>query len=152
MVLGRICIYPATYNSTKYNTLKTFQSQTPKNLKKLLNSTDITLERYITLTKNNNAALCRLLLLTTESFESYKAEFEKAIKARDQKDVGALTHKIKMTLELLQANRLQEAIKSAKTALEKQEDKQSLDKIIKNIQDELNVAIAFLKRELEGRS
>jgi HPt (histidine-containing phosphotransfer) domain-containing protein len=133
-------------------TEETHQSQTPENFKGLLNDADIKLAQYITLTKNNNAALCRLLTITIESFENYKAEFEKAIRARNQKEVGALAHKIKMTLELLQADKLQDAIQSARTALEKQEDEQSLDESIKNIQDRLNVAIAFLKREVGERS
>lgn len=100
------------------------------------------------LTKNNKLVLQNLISLTIESFNDYKEQYKKLIFEKNQKEVGLLTHKLKLSSNILCAERLEEVVKEARTLLaEGVEDEKLLQKAIDNIHKEFDNCIKELELE-----
>ncbi|MDQ3392910.1 MAG: hypothetical protein M3512_02160 [Bacteroidota bacterium] len=70
----------------------------------------INIENFKNLTKNNSLVIQKLILMTIESFNCYKEEYKFLLEKRDAKGVGLLSHKLKLTSNLLSAHNLENII------------------------------------------
>lgn len=77
----------------------------------------INLEAFRTMTKNKTDVMQNLISMTIESFIQYKEEYKILIGNKDQKQVGLLTHKLKLTSNLLAATDLEDSIKEVREIL-----------------------------------
>lgn len=110
----------------------------------------INLEKFKTLVKNNPLVMKNLISMTIESFYLYKKDFKSLLEKRDQKEVGLLTHKLKLTSNILGAYKLEESIKLAREILaESPENILQLQQAILNIQWEFDQCIKELQIEMD---
>ncbi|MDQ3535001.1 MAG: hypothetical protein M3421_05170 [Bacteroidota bacterium] len=111
----------------------------------------INLENFKILTKNNSVVLKNLILLTLESYSSYKEDFKKFIESRDQKEVGLLAHRLRFTSNLLSANKLEEVIKEARAILASNPNNNiQLEEAVINIHREFDNCINDLQKSLDN--
>nr|WP_255651091.1 PAS domain-containing hybrid sensor histidine kinase/response regulator [Cesiribacter sp. SM1] len=108
----------------------------------------ISIQEYIKVTRNNRDSLNRLLLLTIKHFEQYKVDFAKALLNRDAKGMGDLAHKIKVTLQTLEAVKLQRVIASGRSCLATA-DKALLLQINNELQEAFDCVVVELKKHLD---
>jgi PAS domain S-box-containing protein len=110
---------------------------------------DFNLEGFRKLTVGDPEGLVDLLSITLARCEHYKQEFQDALDAGSLKQFEFHTHKIKMTLELLQAHALRAALKEGKTLLSEQGGNPArIQSVGQVIQRELDAIIEGLKLEL----
>ncbi|EPX59714.1 sensory box histidine kinase/response regulator [Cystobacter fuscus DSM 2262] len=114
-----------------------------------LPSRNFNLEGFRKLTAGDPEGLVELLSITLTGCEHYKRDFQDALEAGSLKQFKFHTHKIKMTLELLQAHALRAALKEGKALLSEQGDNPArIQSIGQVIQRELDAIIDGLKMEL----
>ncbi len=77
----------------------------------------ISLQQYRKVTRTNSDSFKKLIQLTVDHFQNYKASFTEALLNRDAVKLGELAHKIKMTLQLLEAKELEQAISISRSVL-----------------------------------
>ncbi|OJH35253.1 PAS domain-containing hybrid sensor histidine kinase/response regulator [Cystobacter ferrugineus] len=112
-------------------------------------SRSVNLKGFRMLTAGDPEGLVELLSITLSLCEHYKQEFQDALEAGSLKQFEFHTHKIKMTLELLQAHELRAALKEGKALLSEQEgDPARIQSVGQVIQRELDAIIDGLKMEL----
>ncbi|GAB3526365.1 hypothetical protein GCM10027443_01410 [Pontibacter brevis] len=111
-----------------------------------------TLENFEELLEGNQDDLEELVRMTIRNFENYKKEFETALLFRQLKDYRASSHKIKTTVELLRAGRLQNAITKGRDLLEAGTgDERLLAEVCQEVKRELQAVILGLKESLLSR-
>ncbi|EMR03260.1 PAS domain-containing hybrid sensor histidine kinase/response regulator [Cesiribacter andamanensis] len=110
----------------------------------------ISLRQYKQITRDNQESLIKLILLTITHFEDYKKGFAEAILTRDTDKIAALAHKIKMTLQMLEADQLAEHIRSSRALLATAAERE-LHRANRRIQEALDCAIVELKMHLHKK-
>ncbi|MBW3545283.1 MAG: response regulator, partial [Bacteroidetes bacterium] len=109
----------------------------------------INLDQYRKIARNSQETLDKLLRLTIRHFEDYKKDFSEALQARDSKQLGESAHKIKMTLNILKANRLEVAISTVRRLVEVAgTTNEALHEADQLLQKELDAAIQVMKQAL----
>ncbi|MFT2009921.1 ATP-binding protein [Pontibacter sp. 13R65] len=112
----------------------------------------LTLDTLLEMLDGNEKDLEELVIMTIRNFKSYKIEFQDALNAFDLKNYRFHHHKIKMTLELMQAVRLQTAIERGRKFLEDgTKNKQEQEEIRSAINQELETVLLTLKEILSSR-
>lgn len=107
----------------------------------------ISLDQFRKLTKNKEQTLISLVKLTIASFHEYKVQFEDSILKGDKKEVGELAHKIKMTLTLLEANNLKQAIATSREILNQEHpDLNLLNDSVQVLRSEFDLCIEELEQ------
>jgi PAS domain S-box-containing protein len=110
------------------------------------------LETFEELLEGNQEDLRELIRMHLVNFESYKKEFCSALQAQDLKEYNFCKHRIKITLELLQAHRLEHAIIDGRNLLQAGvEDKDRIESACQAIIREFDVVILGLKEILLSR-
>lgn len=110
------------------------------------------LETFEELLEGNQEDLRELIRMHLVNFESYKKEFCSALNARDLKEYNFCKHRIKITLELLQAHRLEHAITNGRNLLQAgEEDKDRIESACRDIIREFDVVIQGLREILLNR-
>jgi hypothetical protein len=116
------------------------------------NAPAFVLETFEELLEGNQEDLRELIRMHLVNFESYKKEFCSALQAQDLKEYNFCKHRIKITLELLQAHRLEHAIIDGRNLLQAGvEDKDRIESACQAIIREFDVVILGLKEILLSR-
>ncbi|RDV14235.1 response regulator [Pontibacter diazotrophicus] len=111
-----------------------------------------TLENFEELLADDEEDLEELARMTIHNFENYKREFQTALVSNDLKEYKASSHKIKTTVELLRAAKLQLAITKGIHFMEGDaEDQRLMKRISQEINHELNAVIHGLKEIQKSR-
>jgi signal transduction histidine kinase/CheY-like chemotaxis protein len=108
----------------------------------------ISLQQYRQITRSNRQSLQKLILLTIKHFQEYKSSFDAALLSRDTNQMGELAHKIKLTLHVLEAEQISEAISSSRDLL-LTATSQELRNASSQIRQALDCAIVELKMHLQ---
>jgi signal transduction histidine kinase/CheY-like chemotaxis protein/HPt (histidine-containing phosphotransfer) domain-containing protein len=108
----------------------------------------ISLQQYRQITRSNRQSLQKLILLTIKHFQEYKSAFDAALLSRDTNQMGELAHKIKLTLHVLEAEQISEAISSSRDLLQTATS-QELRNASSSIRQALDCAIVELKMHLQ---
>lgn len=110
------------------------------------------LDSYEAMLKHKEDDLPELLRLTAQSLEACKNEFQQAFTTNDLKEYRFYSHKMKMTVELLKAFKLQEAIIKGRSLLEGETaTPQQLEEASQELSQEFDIVINGLKAVLESR-
>jgi CheY-like chemotaxis protein len=108
------------------------------------------LDEFRKLTEGDREGMLKLCSATLKSCERYKQEFQDAFETGNLERFAFHAHKSKMTLELLQARVLQDALSQGKVLLaEKEQEPARLQSVGQVIQRELDAIIAVLEAELQ---
>ncbi|MDY7228777.1 PAS domain-containing hybrid sensor histidine kinase/response regulator [Hyalangium rubrum] len=107
------------------------------------------LEKFRSLAEGDPEALIEFATIAITTSETQKHEFQKALENGSPEEFEFHAHKIKMTLELLEAHALQSALQQGRRALaEKESDAGRIRAAIHAIQTELDAIIGALKEEV----
>ncbi len=103
--------------------------------------------------KRKDADLLKLIRMTVQSFEDCKIEFPAILRAGNLDEYKFSAHKIKMTVELFHAERLQAAIAIGRNLLSnKVSDMSSVEDAIQVLNQEFDAVIAGLNDMLKSRT
>ncbi|AHM59646.1 sensor protein [Flammeovirgaceae bacterium 311] len=128
-----------THQAAVFNNLYS-PEQAPENHKPI-----ISLQQYLHITKGNSATLEKLLQLTIQHFQDYKKNYTEAMLGRDAGKMAEITHKIKMTIKLLEAEELEHAIQICRSIVLTADTRQ-LRQAILHLEKSFDQAIAVLKK------
>ncbi|WP_257455237.1 PAS domain-containing hybrid sensor histidine kinase/response regulator [Archangium lipolyticum] len=104
------------------------------------------LEKFRRLTAGDRQALVELSTITLESYKVYKREFQEALETGNLEKFAFHAHKIKVTLELMQAHALKAALQQGKKLLaEKERAPDSIHATLHTIHGELDAMIRALE-------
>ncbi|QRN94753.1 response regulator [Archangium violaceum] len=104
------------------------------------------LEKFRRLTADDRQALVELSAITIKSYEAYKHEFQEALETGNLEKFDFHAHKIKVTLELMQAHALKAALQQGKKLLaEKERAPDRIHAVLHTIQCELDAMIRALE-------
>ncbi|WP_224996067.1 PAS domain-containing hybrid sensor histidine kinase/response regulator [Cesiribacter sp. SM1] len=109
----------------------------------------VSLRQYQSITRSNSATFKKLLLLTINHFQDYKKCFSEALLSRDAEKMGELAHKIKMSLQLLEAKELEHAISISRSLLVSA-DINRLRQANAHLVESFERAIAALKKHVQA--
>jgi PAS domain S-box-containing protein len=98
------------------------------------------LEKFRRLTADDRQALAELSTITLKSFEVYKREFQEALETGNLQKFEFHAHKIKVTLELMQAHALNEALNQARKLLTEKDGEPA----------RIRAALQDIHREMDG--
>lgn len=111
------------------------------------------LERFRELTRGDRRSLMELSTITLKGCERCRREIQEALETGSQESFRFHTHKLKMTMELLQAGVLQSALQQGWTLLaEKERDPVRIRAVVHAIQRELDAIIQALYEEVRNAS
>jgi CheY-like chemotaxis protein len=103
--------------------------------------------------KHKEADLEKLIRMTISSFEDCKIEFPAMLRAGSLEEYKFSTHKIKMTVDLFHAQRLQAAIAAGKNLLSNEvTEMSSIEEAAQVISQEFDTVIAGLHDALQSRT
>jgi PAS domain S-box-containing protein len=101
---------------------------------------EVSLEKFRRLTADDHQALAELSTITLKSCEVYKREFQEALETGNLEKFEFHAHKIKVTLELMQAHALNEALSQARKLLAEKDGEPA----------RLRAALEAIHREMDG--
>lgn len=101
---------------------------------------EVSLEKFRRLTADDNRALAELSTITLKSCEVYKREFQEALETGNLGKFDFHAHKIKVTLELMQAHALNEALSQARKLLTEKDGEPA----------RIRAALQAIHREMDG--
>jgi CheY-like chemotaxis protein len=113
-------------------------------------SPSITLNHCIALTENNREDLLDLVQLSIDELVHYKAEFGSILASGDAVLLERLAHRSKVTINLLEANRLKALIGQARRQLHAATDLTARQQLASAIAAELDSVLDQLKRFVQS--
>ncbi len=108
-----------------------------------------TLEGFRSLAEGDAEALIEFSALAVNNCEQHKQDLQRALESGSAEDFDFQTHKMKMTLEMLQAEALQEALRHGRKLLsDNVRERARVTSATQGIHSELDAIIAALKEEM----
>jgi hypothetical protein len=109
----------------------------------------INLEKFWSLAEGDPEAILELSTITIHNAEAQKHDFLRALESSDREAFEFQAHKVKMTVDLLQAQGLRDALQVGRRLLTEQESLTARrSAIIRGIQQELDAIISAMKEEV----
>ncbi|MDF9800288.1 PAS domain S-box-containing protein [Catalinimonas alkaloidigena] len=109
----------------------------------------LNLNNYREATAHDAQKLAFLIRITVGELESFKTHFMEGLKDRNQKQIGSVTHKIKATLDYLEARPLTNAIEQSRKSLEQDADAQLIAQTGAEVEREVQQVIRRLEEEVQ---